>query len=139
MARVEFQDFSIQVKDALDDTVVAYLYAAGEELKSQTQRHQTRIESGDTKGLWKAVVDESQHTCTIGNPLENAIWEEFGTGEYALEGNGRKGGWWYQDKDTGKWHFTTGKTPLRPLHTAFVKNKAKIIRLAEQMLKGRIN
>jgi hypothetical protein len=139
MARVEFQDFSIQVKDALDDAVVAYLYAAGEELKSQTQRHQTRIKSGETKELWKAVVDESKQICTIGNPLENAIWEEFGTGEYALEGNGRKGGWWYQDKDTGKWHFTTGKTPLRPLHTAFTKNKAKIIRMAEQVLKGRMN
>ena len=26
--------------------------------------------------------------------MENAIWEEFGTGEYALNGDGRKGKWY---------------------------------------------
>jgi hypothetical protein len=139
MARVEFQDFSVQVKDALDDAVLQFLEEAGSELEAQTKRNQTRVDSGETKGQWTHVVDESKQICTVGNPLENAIWEEFGTGEYALEGNGRKGGWWYQDKDTGKWHFTTGKTPLRPLHTAFERTKAKIIRRAEQVLKGRMN
>ena len=141
MAQVEFQDFSFKVKDAIDDAVLQFLEEAGSELESQTKRNQTRVDSGETKGQWTHVVDESKHVCTVGNPLENAIWEEFGTGEYALEGNGRKGGWWYQDKDTdtGEWHFTTGKTPLRPLHTAFVNTKAKIIRRAEQVLKGRMN
>ena len=140
MAQVEFQDFSIQVKDALDDAVIAYLHEAGGEVMSQTQQNQDkRNKTGQTSDAWTYVVDESKHVCTVGNPLENAIWEEFGTGEYALEGNGRKGGWWYHDEDTDECHFTTGKTPLRPFHTAFVKTKAKIIRRAEQVLKGRMN
>jgi hypothetical protein len=28
----------------------------------------------------------------------NAVYEEFGTGEYAFNGNGRKGGWFYVDE-----------------------------------------
>ena len=136
---VEFQDFSMKVKGAMDDAVLQFLEEAGAELEAQTKRNQTRVDSGETKGQWTHVVDEAKQTCTVGNPLENAIWEEFGTGEYALEGNGRKGGWWYQDKDTGEWHYTEGKTPLRALHTAFVNTKGKIIRRAEQVLKGRMD
>ena len=139
MAKVEFQDFSVQVKDALDDAVLQFLEEAGSELEAQTKRNQSRVDSGQTKGAWTHVVNESEQTCTVGNPLENAIWEEFGTGEYALEGNGRKGGWIYQDKDTGEWHYTEGKTPLRALYNAFTANRNKIIRMAEQVLKGRMN
>lgn len=47
-------------------------------------------------------MDESAQVATVGNPLQNAIWEEFGTGEYALEGDGRKTPWRYKDeKDIG--------------------------------------
>ena len=60
----------------------------------------------------------------IGNPLENAIWEEYGTGEYALKGNGRKKPWVYKD-ERGNWHTTHGKKPLRPLQKAFDKTKGK--------------
>jgi hypothetical protein len=67
--------------------------------------------------------------------MENAIWEEFGTGEYALEGNGRKGGWCYVDKD-GKGHFTYGKKPNRALFNAHEKLKTKVPKALEQKLKG---
>ena len=135
MARVEFQDFSVQVKDALDDAVIAFLEEAGSELESQTKRNQTRVDSGETKGQWTHVVDESKHVCTVGNPLENAIWEEFGTGEYALEGNGRKGGWAYQD-EKGDWYFTHGKKPSRAFFKAYTALKSKIINHIQNSLKG---
>ena len=135
---VEFHDFSIKCVDALEEAVLQYLEEAGSEIESQVKRNQTRVDTGQTKNQWTHVVDESKQECIVGNPLENAIWEELGTGEYALKGNGRKGGWYYQDKDTGEWHFTMGKTPLRPLHTAFVNSKAKLIRRAEQVLKGKM-
>jgi hypothetical protein len=35
-----------------------------------------------------------------------------------VNGNGRKGGWYYEDKK-GNGHFTHGKTPNRPLEKAF--------------------
>lgn len=132
---VKFEDNSIKVKDALNDAVLHFLEEAAGELESQVKRNQTRVGTGQTKNAWTHKVDESAGEAVVGNPLENSIWEEFGTGEYAVEGNGRKGGWTYQD-DKGEWHKTKGKTPLRPLETAFTANKEKIKKRLESILKG---
>lgn len=131
---VEFTDNSAKVKDALNDAVIAYLYEAGGELEAQVKRN-TRVGSGQLKNSWNYIVDESKGETVIGSPLENAIWEEFGTGEYALHGDGRKGGWHYQD-DKGNWHHTYGKTPHRAFHSAFNSLKNALIRRAEEVLKG---
>ena len=72
---------------------------------------------------------------TVGSPLENAIWEEFGTGEYALYGNGRKGGWYYVD-ELGDGHYTHGKTTNRALHNALQTLKPQIKAAMEEQLKG---
>lgn len=134
---VEFEDFRNIVKEVMEDAVLQFLEEAGSELESQTKRNQTRVDTGQTKGSWTHIVDSSTKEVTIGNPLENAIWEEFGTGEYSIKG-GRKGGWVYRDKRTGKFYKTRGKSALRPLHNAFTASKGKIIRRAEQILKGRM-
>lgn len=160
---VEFHDYSVQVREAMDDAVVSFLHEAASELKSQAQRKTKvgKVAGGKTKGTWKYVVDEADLIATVGNTEENAIWEEMGTGEYALEGKGRKGGWYIligegenmisqrivdaygmtvkYGKDGKKYAYTTGKKPKRMLHTAFVENKAKIIRRAEQILRGRLD
>ena len=136
MSDVKVENFSLQVVNALDDAVIEYLHEAGSVLQRQAANN-TRIGTGETAGKWDYVVDENKGVCTIGNPLQNAIWEEFGTGEYALAGNGRKGGWHYQDED-GKWHHTYGKTPTRALHNAYVAKKDAIIGRAEQVFKGRL-
>lgn len=133
---VQFKDNSAAVKAALDAAVIAYLYEAGGELEAQVKRN-SRVGTGQLKNSWAYKVDESKGECVIGSPLENAIWEEFGTGEYALHGDGRKGGWWYQD-DKGKWHHTYGKTPHRAFQRAFTSLKNVLIRRAEEVLKGRL-
>ena len=127
MGNVEFTDNRIKVEAALDDAVIAFLYEAAGEVEAQAKRAQTRVDTGQTKGAWTHHVDEDKGEAVIGNPLENAIWEEYGTGEYALKGDGRKGGWFYKD-DEGHGHFTHGKKPLRPLQKAFDKTKGKIIK-----------
>lgn len=132
---VQFEDYRIQVKAKMNDAVAQFLEEAAAEVESQTKRNQTRIDTGQTKGGWTHVVDESKREAVVGNPLENAIWEEFGTGEYSLEGNGRKDGWFYVDAK-GEGHFTHGKTPLRALHKAFESCKAMIKRRAEEIMKG---
>lgn len=164
MAQVEFQDFSIQVKDALDDAVNQFLEEAASELEAQAIRNSDF--SKDVKNNWEHVVDESKKEATVGNSLQLAIWTEFGTGEYALEKNGRKGYWVYVKGNTsvseanpGKArtleearqavailrekgldaHYTKGQKPRRTLHNAFESKKAAIIRRAEQILKGRMN
>ena len=136
MANVEFHDNTIAVTDAIKGAAIAFLKEAAGELQSQTQRN-TRVDTGQTKGAWDYKVDESKLEAIVGNPLENAIWEEMGTGEYAQNGNGRKGGWSYKD-DHGDWHHTFGKKPERTFDKAYKGLKPKIIKRAEQVLKGKL-
>ena len=136
MADVKFEDFSVQVKGAIDDAVMQYLYEASGELVRQTARS-SPVDTGELKNSWNYNIDEGKQESKIGSPIENAIWNEFGTGEFALEGNGRKGGWKYQD-DKGKRHFTMGKKPQRTFKNAFDVLKPKLIKRAETVLKGRL-
>lgn len=133
---VEFQDNRIEVKAAISDAVTAFLHEACGELEAQTKRN-SKVKTGQTKGFYGYVVDEAELTGYIGSNYDNAIWEEFGTGEYALNGDGRKGGWRYIDAE-GKGHFTYGKGPRRPLFKAFAELRAKIIAKAEQIMKERL-
>ncbi len=97
------------------------------------------MDTGQTKGSYQYKVQEgsSESTVHVGSNLENAIWEEFGTGEYALHGDGRKGGWKYVDAK-GKGHFTMGKKPNRPLYNAFHALREKLKRRLEEILKERL-
>lgn len=61
----------------------------------------------------------------VGSPLIYAIYKEFGTGEFAENGAGRKGGWVYPTAD-GKFYFTRGMKPQPFLRPAFRQNKANI-------------
>lgn len=134
---LEFEDNRAKVKAALDDAITAFLYEAGGELQARTQRN-SRVDTGQTKGSYEYNVNELEGVCQIGSNMENAIWEEFGTGEYALHGDGRKGGWLYKD-DKGKGHFTHGKTPHRPMQRAFDSSKMKLIRRFGQILTQRFS
>jgi len=133
---VQFTNNSAAVKAALDDAVRAYLYDAGESLTSQVADN-TKVGKGDLKRSWRYKVDESKGECVIGSPLENAIWEEFGTGEFSLNGDGRKGGWYYQD-EKDEWHHTYGKAPKRAFKRAFDSLKNALIQKAEEVLKARL-
>lgn len=134
MADIEFKDYSVEVKEAMNEKLIAALREAAGELESQVKRN-TPIDTGQLKGSWSYKVDESKGEAVIGSPLENAIWNEFGTGQYALHGDGRKTPWKYQDTK-GKWHTTTGKRPQRSLYYAFQQKRAAVIRIFEKHLKG---
>lgn len=131
---VQFTDNHIQVINAIGDAVNAFLEEAAGELESQAMRN-TRVDTGQTKGAWGHKLDESNHEAVVGNTLENAIWEEFGTGEYALKGDGRKTPWVYQDVK-GKWHRTTGKRPSRAFQKAKDSCEPKIIQAAKDKFGG---
>ena len=131
---VKFEDNSIKVKAALNRATIQWLYEASGELEAQVKRN-TRVDTGQTKGSWTYKVDEANGEAMIGSLQENAIWEEFGTGQYALNGDGRKTEWKYKDR-SGNWHTTTGKKPTRALNKAFNSSKVKLKKLLETMLKG---
>ena len=163
---VEFTDYSAKVKSALNDAAVAYLYEAAGELEAQTKRN---IPPGQwfaqQKNAWNHIVDESKCEAVIGNPMEQSLWTENGTGEYALNGDGRKGYWVYVKGSGGSTttkggkqytlkeakqivammrsdgldaHYTKGQSAKRPLYKAFTALKSKLIRRAEQVLKERM-
>lgn len=134
MANFKFEDNRIECKEMIGDVLIGFLYEIGVEFVSQTARN-SRVKTGQTKGSWDYAVDESGFVVTIGSPLENAIWEEFGTGEYALNRDGRKGGWYYVDEN-GSGHFTYGKKPNRALWNAFETLKPSIQSALEDKLKG---
>ena len=134
MAKVEFKDYSLQVKEAMSDHINIVLEECAGEIESQTKRN-SRVDTGKTKNSFRHVVDDSKHIATIGSSDENAIWEEFGTGEHALKGNGRKGGWKYVDEN-GNGHFTHGKKPSRAMWNAYISLKSKLIKHIQDSLKG---
>lgn len=131
---VIFEDYTVKVQGAIDDKINAVLEECAGEIESRVKR-ETRVKTGKTKNSWQHHVDNDTHTATIGNPMENAIWEEFGTGEYALQGNGRKGGWSYKDAK-GDWYRTNGKKPSRAFFKTFTALKNAIITRIQNSLKG---
>lgn len=162
---VEFTDNSVEVKAALNKALVAFLHEAGAEIKTQAERNTPVGESSQLKKHWDNVVDAGQLKATVGNTLEYAIYQELGTGEYALEGNGRKGYWVYvKDSDSGNMakksrsytleeaqsvvaylreekgleaYYTKGTRPKRMLYKAFKLWKPKIEARAKQIFKAK--
>lgn len=90
---VEYTNNSVRVTAALKEAVIRWLYEAGGELQAKIIRN-SRTRTGQTKGSYQYHIDEENGICEVGSSLQNAVWEEFGTGEYALNRDGRKGGWW---------------------------------------------
>ena len=129
-----FEDNTVKVLAKIEDALDKFLLEAGAELESQVVRN-TRVDTTQTKSKWAAKLDKPNKQIIVGNPLENAVWEEFGTGEFAENGNGRKGGWAYVD-EKGNGHFTRGKKGTRAFWKAYISMKNKIIKRLQDSLKG---
>lgn len=134
MAKVEFKDFTIKVQGIIDDRINAVLEECAGEVESEVKRN-SRVDTGKTKNSFRHQVDSSKHTAYIGSSDENAIWEEYGTGEFAINGNGRQGGWTYKD-EKGDWHKTTGKKASRAFHKAYVSKKNQVVNRIQNSMKG---
>lgn len=136
MADIKFKDHSIEVKNAIESLAGSVLEEVAGEVESQVKQN-TVVDTGQTKGSWTHRVHSSgeKHEAEIGSPLQNALWEEFGTGDYALNGDGRKGGWFYVD-ERGKGHYTHGKKPRRPFWNAYTTLKDAMIKYMQDAFKG---
>lgn len=165
MANVEFIDLSVKVSDAMEEALIAGLYEAAGELQARTVRNSRQGHSyGDINAtaLWDQVVDEGEKQASVGSPYEAGYWEEFGTGELALHGDGRKGWWVYVEgqesgsggksyatkeeaEDAAKFlrkvkklnaYATNGIEPNEPLRRAFESAKPVVQAIFEEKLKG---
>jgi len=132
LADVEFKDFSMKVKKRMDQAAENFLEEACALVESQAKMN-SRVRTGQTKGSIDHRI--SDNVGYVGSNYQNAIWEEFGTGEYALKGDGRKGGWLYKD-ESGETHFTRGKKPSRALWNSYNTHKKAIKDRANRIFGG---
>ena len=123
-----FDDNFFNVEREFGQVCKQWLEESASELEAQVKRN-SRVKSGDTKRSYSHVITDNE--AIVGSTMENAIWEEFGTGEYAVNGNGRKTPWRYQDV-RGNWHTTTGKRPSRAFEKARTEAEPKIIQAAKE-------
>lgn len=93
----------------------------------------------DTGALRRSITSKVEVTGNsiegiVFTPLEYAPYQEFGTGLFAENGNGRKTPWVYMD-DKGNYHYTRGQHPQPYMRPALEENKDKIINMIKGALK----
>lgn len=84
------------------------------------------VDTGDLRNSITHEVDDG--VGIVGTNKEYAPYVEFGTGIFAVEGNGRDTPWSYQD-DKGEWHTTVGQKPQPFLETAIQTKKKLVIKV----------
>lgn len=97
----------------------------------------TPVDTGALRDSFSStVVRETPYKVTgqTGSPLTYAIYQEYGTGEYAINGQGRKGGWTYKAPN-GKFYRTLGTRPKRFFSTAYKNSEATMIKRIQDRLR----
>ena len=165
---MKLEDYSINVKETLNDITKRWLHEASFEVQAHAQRH-CKMDDEEGRRLrqsYKNVVDEDKGEAIVGSARESVYWEEFGTGSHAAHGDGRKGWWVYvKDGETRKKtgatystreeaeeaatflrevkhleaYATNGREPSYTLEKAFKKTKPKAQRRLEQLLQEGMN
>lgn len=151
---VDFDDYSIFVTNEMDGAIEEFLIKASSVVQAAVQRNQ-RADTSDLRSKWEIRVDMSSKEAVIGNPEENSLWEEFGTGEHSTEG-GRIGAWYVPveavtgtkkpsyngevivvyGKGGQAFYKTNGKDATHALQKAYDAKKGTVKRLAEKYLKS---
>lgn len=126
-----FRDHSQEAKDAIQQATVRWLFEACILVQGQAILL-APTQTARLKGSIDYQVDEGELVGYVGTNVEYAIYVEFGTGEFAENGRGRKGGWVYQDP-SGEWFFTWGQEPQPYLRPAFRQTRKEIESLAKEI------
>ena len=82
----------------------------------------------DTRSLGVEIVGDEVHGA-VGNSLEHAIYHHQGTGIYAVNGDGRKTPWVYEDPKTGEKIYTRGSKPNPYLKDTIEQEQSTISKL----------
>lgn len=156
---VEFKDYSVKVKKLLENKALQLLTEGAIEIKAQaTKNTKSKKGTGELRRSWGYAINKSDLEAKIGSPLEHAIYQELGTGEWALNKNGRKPPWYVpigngsgqmplevaerygfkivHGKNGMKFAEVHGQRPEKPLYKAFETSKNKIIRRAKTIFGG---
>lgn len=131
---MKFVNNSAAVKRELERAMIRGLIKAAMLVEGQA----VLLVPTKTGALKKSIgykVNESELVAYVGTNCEYAIYVEFGTGEFAENGNGRQGGWVYRTPD-GEVHFTYGMEPQPYLRPAFRQNQKAIKDILADCLKS---
>lgn len=123
-----------EVTNKIELEIYKALEEASGAVEKQVKQNQRR-KTGQTADSWKHYVNASEHVGYIGSNYQNAIWEEYGTGIHALNGNGRKTPWVYTPDGGKTFYRTKGKKPLRPLYKAMRLMQPKIYKYFKKRFK----
>ena len=121
---MKFVDNSKAAKRELERAAIRGLTKAAMLVESQAVLL-VPVNTGGLRGSIGYQVNESELVAYVGTNCEYAIYVEFGVGEFAENGNGRKGGWLYKTPN-GEVRFTYGMPPQPYLRPAFRKNQKAI-------------
>lgn len=125
-----FEDNCELFKAALSEAAVRGVTAACLIVESQAKLL-APVASGFMRDMtidYKVSEKDTEVEGQVGSSAEYAPFVEYGTGEFAENSEGRKGGWAYVDEE-GKGHFTLGNKPQPFLRPAFRANKENIKRV----------
>ena len=136
----KFTDNSKKVKGQMDDAMFRALESAALIVEASAKALAPVGDSGELRDKIDHNVTDGTNgpQAKIGSPLDYAMYVEYGTGEFAENGAGRKGGWSYQTPD-GEWHHTDGMKPQPFLRPAFRENKANIENVIGQKFNSTFN
>ena len=144
----EIARYDIALKDIVNNVLDA-LEVSGALIEASA-KFLCPVDLGELKGSINHQVDENELCVRVGTNVEYAPYVEFGTGEYAENGQGRKGGWFYVTdrpvvagwlrplgitKDGKYLYFTYGSKPQPYLRPALLENKGNIDRIFKEKFK----
>lgn len=131
----KFTSYKQRVINQLDETAIRGMTMVLEFIKSAIKTN-APVDLGFLRDSidYQIKKEGARVVGIIGSPLQYAIYVEFGTGEFAENSAGRKGGWVYQDP-SGEWYFTWGQEPNPFMRDAFRDNKQQIAEILGEEFK----
>lgn len=119
----KFEDYSHRTKEELRAVSVQALTKVGLLIEAQAKTLAT-VATGNLRDSINHIVKEygGEVVAQVGTSVDYAFYVEFGTGEFAVNGLGRKGGWVYRGP-SGEWFFTWGQEPQPFIKPAFKRKR----------------
>ncbi|WP_349533031.1 HK97-gp10 family putative phage morphogenesis protein [Leuconostoc citreum] len=116
-----FKDNSRQVKELLNQRANTAIVKIGELAKAVIVKNSPTDEGNLKRSIdYNKTIEGTKSKIEVGSSLAYAPYVEYGTGEFATNGMGRKGSWRYKDAQ-GLWHTTRGQKPSHFMRNSFEK------------------
>ena len=117
----------------LDDKKLNQILSQACLIVENQARRDAPVDNGVLRNSIRSEVEGKQGV--VGTNIEYAPYVEFGTGLFAVNGDGRQTPWSYQD-EMGEWHTTIGQHPQPFLGPALEMNRETIINFIKERLEN---